>query len=62
MEEPFDSGICGLAIYVTPTSAVVVDGLAIVGVEYVIWLHFVWLVLLLFALTVAMLNISVLIL
>ena len=60
MEEPFDPGICGLAIYVTPTSAVVV-GLAIAGVGYVTWLHFVWPVLLLFVLAVAMLNISVLI-
>ncbi len=52
----------GLVNLVTPTSAVVMGGLAIAKVGYGTWLKFVWPVLLLLAiLTVAVLSISVLV-
>jgi len=51
----------GLVNLVTPTSAVVMGGLAIARVPYGTWLRFVWPVLLLLVLlTVAVLTISVL--
>ena len=52
----------GLVNLVTPTSAVVMGGLAIARVGYGTWLKFVWPVLALLAiLTVAVLTVSVLI-
>ena len=52
----------GLGNLVTPTSAVVMGGLAIARVGYGTWLKFVWPVLALLAiLTVAVLTVSVLI-
>jgi uncharacterized ion transporter superfamily protein YfcC len=52
----------GLVNLVTPTSAVVMGGLAIARVGYNVWLRFVWPVLaLLFLLTVIMLSIGALI-
>ena len=52
----------GLVNLVTPTSAVVMGGLAIAKVGYGTWLKFVWPVLVLLAiLTVIVLSISVLI-
>ncbi len=51
----------GLVNLVTPTSAVVMGGLAIARVGYGTWLKFVWPVLVLLAvLTVAVLTVSVL--
>jgi uncharacterized ion transporter superfamily protein YfcC len=51
----------GLINLVTPTSAVVMGGLAISRVGYGTWLKFVWPVLLLLAiLTIAVLTVSVL--
>jgi uncharacterized ion transporter superfamily protein YfcC len=51
----------GLVNLVTPTSAVVMGGLAIARVGYGTWLKFVWPILVLLAiLTVAVLTVSVL--
>ena len=57
-----DQSANGLVNLVTPTSAVVMGGLAIARVPYGTWLRFVWLFILLpMILTVAVLTISVII-